>query len=51
MSSPFNEKSINCLPHVPTNEALNDIPTIVEIQNVIHQLSNDKAPGCDENAC
>ena len=45
--SAINDEAINRLPQVPTNEALDDPPTLSESQKAIHLLSDGKAPGSD----
>ena len=43
----INDEAINRLPQVPTNESLDDPPTLVETKKAITQLSSGKAPGSD----
>ena len=45
--STVNDEAIDRLPQVPTNETLDAVPTLEEIQKATHQLSNGKAPGQD----
>ena len=43
--SATNDEAITCLPQVPTNEALDDTPTLPETQKAIRLLSVGKVPG------
>ena len=45
--SSINNEAIECLPQVPTNESLNNVPTLEETQKAGHLLSSGKAPGSD----
>ena len=45
--SSINNETINRLPHVPINEALDDPPTLLETQKAIRLLFSGKAPGSD----
>ena len=45
--SVINDEAINRLPQIPTNEALDIMPTREELLKAISQLSSGKAPGSD----
>ena len=45
--SVINDEAINRLPQIPTNEALDIMPTREELLKAINQLSRGKAPGSD----
>ena len=46
-TSSFDDETINRLPQVLTNDTLDDLPSIAEVNKAIQQISSGKSPGPD----